>query len=378
MSDQLDWNRLPHYNVGGKRFLRILDAIKEMKETGSSYRFSFLEGIWDGIDWTNEPTESWEDLCRERAVQIRAKCDWLRIWYSGGRDSLLALTSFLDNNIKVDEVVVVNNPYDLEKNHDINTVTLPSARQLLFNKNIKLTEYNLEISDWQRTFSRYWTEKGFGGLAGHNAFLPCDYTEYIRHRPDIFTAESNSNLRVSNVMGLDKPKIRIRNGWIETYFQDSPFRLHMYDNEDQEYFYFSPDLPQLHVKQTWMLVNYLKKNYQHKPLDWLNKFTSAHKWGLGPKFYDEYCTAIGRPPAISIRTGFGLDKSDPFCDRYMKMYNHKELKSLPEMAHWKDTMAQITKHYGDFFTDHNAFAGPIGILSKSYQLAPWNYPVTDH
>jgi hypothetical protein len=45
-----------------------------------------------------EPSESLAELQRQRALEIRNKYSYVRLWLSGGADSITALNAFLDND----------------------------------------------------------------------------------------------------------------------------------------------------------------------------------------------------------------------------------------------------------------------------------------
>ena len=56
---------------------------------------------------SKEPKESWEELLRQRALQIRQHYDYVRLWYSGGADSHTVLLTYLKNKIPLDEIVMI-------------------------------------------------------------------------------------------------------------------------------------------------------------------------------------------------------------------------------------------------------------------------------
>lgn len=73
----------------------------------------FNDPNWVGnIDWTFEPSESWDNLCKERAIQLKDELGEIILAFSGGSDSILLLNTFLKNNIPIDEVVMCRgDPY---------------------------------------------------------------------------------------------------------------------------------------------------------------------------------------------------------------------------------------------------------------------------
>lgn len=65
---------------------------------------------FDTVTW-KEPTESFKELCKQRAQQLRASYDYIILSFSGGSDSTTVLNAFLDNNIHIDEILMVT--YDI-------------------------------------------------------------------------------------------------------------------------------------------------------------------------------------------------------------------------------------------------------------------------
>ncbi len=365
-----NWDQLPHYDVGGAKFLRLTDAFAEMKRTNSDYRVVCYEQAWDALDWSREPEESWDELCVQRAHQLRDRADWLRVWYSSGRDSHHMLSVFLNNNIHVDEIIVTHNVFDHEKSYDIQHIVLPAAHMLTKHLTTKVTEVKLTLNDWRQTFKSNWIEQGFGAPVGAWTFLPSGHGNLVRRRPDIFWRDHTPGIVCANVLGIDRPKLRIHDGWWHTYFQDSVFHMAMHDG-CLDFFYFSNELPTLHAKQVWMAINHLEKMHADKSEEWLNKYTSSGKWGHGSAMYDDFCTAVGRGPAYHARTGLGLDKAVPGSARYQTMIKHGIDSKLTEFKQWRDGLAQLSEEYPDRFQQQSAFNGSVGILSKQYRVKPY-------
>ena len=160
MSDSRDFSRLPHYDVGGKKFLSTAQALIEISRTGSSYRYCLFEESWDQFDWTKEPSDSWDELLKKRCQQIRDRYDWVSLFYSAGRDSDLILHSFIKNKIHLDEVIIQRNPQDPKKLFIIDDIILPAARKhLAASPGTRLTVVNLGPDDWAKTFDSNWMHR---------------------------------------------------------------------------------------------------------------------------------------------------------------------------------------------------------------------------
>jgi len=96
---------LGNYIVNGQRYTNKIQAILEAQKTLADITWDFHNDFFNKIDWTIEPQLSLPQMYKIRAQQIRDQYDYIVIMFSGGADSTNVLYSFLDNNIRVDEIV---------------------------------------------------------------------------------------------------------------------------------------------------------------------------------------------------------------------------------------------------------------------------------
>jgi len=96
---------LGSYTVNQKVFFDKIEAIMEAQKTLADITWDFHQSQFRKVDWTIEPKLSLPELYKLRAQQIRDQYDYIVIMFSGGADSTNVLYSFLDNNIRVDEIV---------------------------------------------------------------------------------------------------------------------------------------------------------------------------------------------------------------------------------------------------------------------------------
>ena len=99
---------LPHWVVNGERTSSQFDAWRAASKLGIMPSFYFYEEQYDKLDWTKEPTESWDEICYERCITLRQKYKKLSLFYSAGRDSHHILKCFYYFNIPLDEIVLLN------------------------------------------------------------------------------------------------------------------------------------------------------------------------------------------------------------------------------------------------------------------------------
>lgn len=99
-------NGFGYYKVGETYYTNAVAAFKAATALGvTDVTYHFLDSVYGSLDWSKEPTESLDELYKQRAQQLRDKYDYLILSFSGGGDSYNVLRSFIDNGIHLDEVV---------------------------------------------------------------------------------------------------------------------------------------------------------------------------------------------------------------------------------------------------------------------------------
>jgi hypothetical protein len=361
-----DFDRLPHYDVGGKKFLSTARALREICTTGNAYRFSLFEKSWGHYDWTHEPSQSWEELLRRRCQQIRDQYEWVSLLYSAGRDSDLILQCFIENKIPLDEVIIRRNVYDISKPPIVDNVVIPIVKQRLkHSPEIKLTVYDLNAQDIQKTFSEDWMDQP-GAPGGYWTFHPVAWHSAIENRPDIFS-QVDRGLKYTSILGLDKPKLKIEQGHWCMYTQDQGVQSQMHRG-NLEWFYLTPDMPELHAKQCWMAIRHAEQHHRDKDIDWINRWSKSGTWGLGPDAFDDFSRAIGRRPSAHPVVGFGTDKKVAGDPLYQHWIDQSMEQGCPYAKRWKQGLDDLNSVAGSFAINSDMTLGSIGILGKSYQL----------
>lgn len=238
--------------------------------------YNFNDDYLNQIDWSVEPSESINELYVRRARQLRDKYDYLVLMYSGGIDSHVALHAFLDNDIKIDEIVVCTNLKFLSKIHRFNQevfqMALPHLETLnLSQRGIKLTVADVGeliqdqyLNDTQLQDFLY---NANGALATWaNAIRSGLFKLQQPHQLEI----SRSGRSIGYVWGLDKPAIRVQDGnYCFMYDDCAPDfacknfyaqKVHGGDlqNFTDEAFFVSKEVPELTIKQAHLVSKELK------------------------------------------------------------------------------------------------------------------------
>ncbi len=258
------------YSVNGKEYSNKFEAVLEAQKINAEVKWNFFDEVFEKVKWTEEPPLSLDQYYKIRAEQIRNAYDYVIVFCSGGADSTNVIKTFINNNIKVDEVVGLApvsglNNWDFDKSNiaDLNTVSetkfaLFPLFEELSKHNIKLTLYDF-FEDIIKYKDEEWTFDSCGNIV---TALTSHFTNVgkISHIAKII----ESGKRVALVYGTDKPIVRISPaGDVIFGFADGGVNyLNMpdsrsYPNVDRVLFYWSSELPEMLVKQAHVVAKAL-------------------------------------------------------------------------------------------------------------------------
>lgn len=236
-----------YWEYAGTRYKSKIKAIEASRGDISSISFFAFSDSFYSYSWNKEPTESWEELLLQRALLLREKYKYLKLWFSGGADSTTVLNTFLRNNIPIDEIVVyrfaINDNFLNKSNYEIDNYVTPFLKNLsnvLINTKISYIDFGKDYYDkylgekWLHTKSslelRHYHLPKIRGKNYCNIF--CDLT------PDVY---------------YDKGR------WYSDLWDSSNLgELASFSNI--ELFYSTDEFPELHAKQLHLVKNYLKDN----------------------------------------------------------------------------------------------------------------------
>ena len=277
--------KLGYYKVGHHIFYNKLQAILYANPTKEDITWHFNNEIFDKYDWTIEPPVSLEMLYAERARQIREQFDYVIVMASGGADSTNVVKSFLNNNIRIDEIVAAapisglkNWKVNLNDKSANNTITETMVSQLPFLDSISKTHPNIKLSihDYFEDILEMKTDEWIYESASHWIH----FSGATRHSLDKFTHIKNlaeAGKKIGVVYGIDKPIIcRGESGNLYTVVADPlvniicPHFKEKYTNVESIMFYYSPDLPELMIKQAHEVCrwNYRPENSHVRAILW--------------------------------------------------------------------------------------------------------------
>jgi hypothetical protein len=269
--------RLGFYQVGNLKFRNAFDALITATKQGIEPKWNFNESTFRNFSWNIPIETSLDELYRSRAQQLRDEYDHLILNFSGGKDSINILLTFINNNIFLDEIVM-NFPFPMEKKfNNTDQSQGNNFSEIEYAAKVILKKYQNKIHP--DTIIRY------QDLAEPNAKLMArdDWSEILPvHIGPTVTSRLASHIYddklidlamkqklVANIYGIDKPRIVYHDHAYYFNFTDIPMHaiahsaLPEYQLVFDQYihyepFYWTPFMPEIVAKQSQVIVDALE------------------------------------------------------------------------------------------------------------------------
>lgn len=389
---------LPHWIVNGERTSSQFDAWRAANKLGIMPSFYFYEEQYDKLDWTKEPTESWDEICYERCITLRQKYKKLSLFYSAGRDSHHILRCFYYFSIPLDEIVLLNLKTNHMRQDELIRLIYPHVHNFLRRyPNTKVTTVDVGPEEFDNYFQDDWLEKPASALV-HGYFQPTNFSFYVKQ---IMHADEPDH---GIILGVDKPRIVLENGKYYSTIIDKTMETFITDIPNIELFYYAPDMPKIHLKQSWMTLNHIEKTYggaeyttdQIDPISTSkfvspsdstfsitnkiikkstsinNDFLKEYCGNSHSDYYDDFCIACGRGAAWNINLGIQNGKSKYKNEGHEEIFKNLLRKATDEnwlSAHnFADAMNYLKTSFTNIFNKNDPFYGTLGVYSKKYYM----------
>lgn len=282
-----------YWKANDKYFDIKVNAILEAQSNSSDVSFHYNDDAWDRADWSIEPTQSLEELYLQRALDLRKKYKTLILRLSGGADSMNILRTFVDNNIKLD-VIVLNGwcglAGDLPTTHPGSAETIAITMPFLEKLRQQGTQFELLELDNSFLFTCIGDTPDWIFHINAPRFR---MVEISAPRTVYHTALQKYNSADTCVItGLDKPWVWCRQNKI--WYFSIPDWISVLSDPDhsliiQEPFYWTADLPELIIKQCHVIKNWAKANPdKHHAKPGQNAFYIHDKKWVVPILYSKY------------------------------------------------------------------------------------------
>ena len=331
-----------YYTCNNKKFINKLDLLREYKQSKQAMQFC-IPTAYDSYDFTNPPTESLEELCKQKALDLRATNDKIIMWYSGGCDSHYVLDTFLKNNITIDEIHMVKSGFT-KADYEIEKYAIPFVKDIA----IKTVIHEPTLDYYKKRYVENLIGLGTANGYWHHFRLNNDFENLQHHKTD----------RVAHIFGKEKPTLCFIDGKWYLYFLDvdvtpQPHQLN----------FFSDD-PIIHSKQCHMLINEIQmlKNQSD-----YNKVTWYHE---DQNFWNK---SIGRYENSTF----------PLKEMMDNTFNNKDAEAIKQaptyiVDAWQEKNKKLVEEFGkELFNKGDPAIGTIGIFSKFYCISEKSIKTVD-
>lgn len=311
-----------YYKLNDKVYGNKIEALIAAKEkTGDANNIEFIpHPDWDSYRWLDEPEESWKEILRQRALELREKYSYLRLWYTGGSDSQTILNTFIKNNIHLDEIIIGReNPvdkFDLIDNAELNWVAIPFLKA--HKKELAKTKINIYNAGSKECHSLWSNEKYFVENNNESGFMVPSGMVADGLIPNLITPQKNA----ANITGMEKPIIGLDKNGFYMYYIDTLIFWQSKENPDYandalENFYVAP---KIWSKQCHMVKEFCKD----KKGEYLKTLVNGGRISIIAT--DSICRdplyipfSLGKSPDLSTaRVGKGVNVKLSKLTRYYK------------------------------------------------------------
>jgi hypothetical protein len=265
--------KLGFYTVGNKIFFNKIQALIEGTQTNQFPTWDFNNKLFEEQNWGIEPESSIKELYRIRAKQLRDQYDYIRLEASGGSDSTQVIFNFLLNNIYLDEVIfrypklgsgnITADPFNYKAENTLSEYEFATKPLLNWIKTnypqVKVTihDYLSDMVD-NKDRDESWVD------STREFLQPAHTTKFVNYQTKEQRDLADSGKRVCILYGIDKPKVCIQDNKWYAYFLDFQANyanpdIGNYSNLTNEYFYWTPDMPEILLKQAHLVKNWFNQ-----------------------------------------------------------------------------------------------------------------------
>jgi hypothetical protein len=363
-----------YYQAGQEQFSNLFLAAAAASRNRTSVKFNLFESAFDTCDWLSEPTASWDELLDLRVRQLKNQNKPIVLFFSGGTDSLTIYQVFKRNNIDLDVIWVRKKLETVEIEGMTGTIELLKKDLEHTNSKTKVILSEDNIDTYRSAYdSPTWTIDKT--MKYHFGILGTDCNTY-----NLISQQLGTDNYIV-VQGLEKPRLHFNATGVYSYQDDTPY-LQALGGANHECFFITPELPELHVKQSYLLLNYIKSkmpgvtnpaqfslyNNFHRAaeFDWLEYSIN----GCG-RFGDVNNSALQKKMNFSSKLIFSADKKfnkTVYSGRSAEWFN--TLKDDPAMKNYFDGLMMVFSDplTRSLFTADNDFYSISPIRSKHYKM----------
>jgi len=373
--------KLGYYTVGDNIHYNKIQALIDGTKTNQFPIWNFNNDIFGKQSWEQEPETDLRSLYRMRAQQLRDKYDYIRVESSGGGDSTQVIFNFLLNGIHLDEIIfrypktgsesipITANDYRVE-----NTLAESefAAKPLLNWVSTNYPNVKITIHDYSADMLNNEDQDESWVNSSREFLQPGHATKFPNYQTIEQLRTANTGKSICVLYGIDKPKMCIRDGEWYLYFMDFQANyanpdVGEYDNITNEYFYWTPDFPEICLKQAHIIRNWFNMP-ENRHLQFLTRWPNhsvsqrtAYESLIKPLIYFDYDPLTFQVSKPGNNFYSGMD--------YWFYKNYKDHK----LYHvWQAGISFVEKNIDPKFfnKEFDKAVGFVGFLSPFYKIGP--------
>jgi len=377
-----------HWSCNGKTFTNKFKALYEKDLSGDVVQFN-IPTSYNNVSWNQEPTQSWKEILKNRAQEIRDSYKKVRLFYSGGSDSTCVLHAFIDNNIFIDEIVVsIKYPKEVGADPEPVNVAIPyieSIKHKIPNTKFTLAQVTIEdcrqiVADpffWQHLI-RYPSLMCGTASSGYQGLVPQLYSKFVEDD-------------CINIICRDKPRLKWINNKCYTYWLDSSVQAMSAPWNSTACFFYN-DSPTVYLKQCHLLKQYIENNF---PIDKWNTICnyktneSQTAWMIGsgrinkdqsPPTLKQFDIKLFTDSEVQQLLSVGISDLSRETLKYRELRRILDFISAGYTDIVKDTLRaqEVSTAYHHWFNDGQIGKGPIGCLTNFYCLTDGSVETVDN
>ena len=255
-----------HWTCNGKIFYNKIDSIVESLSSEHPIHYHATT-IYNEHTLCIEPAQSWHDILRDRALQLRDQHKHINLWFSGGCDSTRMLHAFIDNDVFIDEITLFKSGID-SADYEIDYALKYLAKHKSKLLNTRINEYTLTLKDYEEFYSDpQWHTKVT--TSNPITFRNLTFIHLLGGRHGLDEGKTN-------IWGHQKPELTYVNNKWYAYFLDA--NNDKSDTAPLEHsVWFFTENTTVHAKQCHMLKRHIEATYKKEQYNTPSKMYQIHQ-----------------------------------------------------------------------------------------------------
>jgi hypothetical protein len=381
--------KLGFYTVGQTKYYSKIQALLEATKINQFPHWNFNNEIYGSQLWTEEPESNLKQLYYIRAQQLRDTYDYIRVEASGGGDSTTVIFSFLLNGLHIDEIIfrypssgdknLTPDPFNFRSENHLSEYEY-ATKPLLNWVKTNYPRVKITVHDYSADMLKNPMTDDLWISSSKDFLQPAHVVKFTNYQTVEQSILADTGKKLCILYGIDKPKLCIRDGKWYAYFVDFQANyanpdMGDYTNITNEYFFWSPDLPEIVIKQVHSIKNWFdrsdNRHLQHLAT-WPNHSMSqrtAYEHIIKPLIYPDYDPTtfqVGKP---------GSNFYSEMDQWFYKNFANHQLYQI-----WQAGIKFAETHIDDkyFNKEFNRKIGFVGFLSPFYYVGEVESSVTEY